>query len=172
MRIDGDLLAFAAPPRIRSGPVAADTLAAVTAILGIEREAVVDAEWLDNGPGWVGLLLDSAHAVLELRPDASSHPGRWDIGVIGPHRAEAETRFELRAFSTEGTQPLREDPVTGSLNAAAAQWLLASGRASVPYVAAQGTAIGRRGRIHVTTEDGQVWVGGRTDIVLSGTAAL
>lgn len=172
VRIDGDLLAFAAPPRIRSGPIDADTLAAVTAILGIEREKVVDAEWLDNGPGWVGLLLDSAHTVLELRPDASAHPGRWDIGVIGPHRAEAQTRFELRAFFTEGTEPLREDPVTGSLNAAAAQWLLASGRASAPYVAAQGTAMGRRGRIHITTEADQIWVGGRTDVVLSGTAAL
>jgi predicted PhzF superfamily epimerase YddE/YHI9 len=92
--------------------------------------------------------------------------------VIGPHRAEADTRFELRAFFTEGTEPLREDPVTGSLNAAAAQWLLASGRASAPYVAAQGTALGRRGRIHITTEAERIWVGGRTNVVLSGTAAL
>ena len=92
-----------------------------------------------------------------------------------PHHellGEGLTSFELRAFFTGGTEPLREDPVTGSLNAAAAQWLLASGRASAPYVAAQGTAMGRRGRIHITTEADQIWVGGRTDIVLSGTAAL
>jgi PhzF family phenazine biosynthesis protein len=172
VRIDGDLLAFAAPPRIRSGSVDAETLSAVTAILGVEREKVVDAEWLDNGPGWVGVLLDSARTVLKLRPDASAYPGRWDIGVIGPHRVEAETRFELRAFFTEGAEPLREDPVTGSLNAAAAQWLLSSGRASAPYVAAQGTALGRRGRIYITTEGDTIWVGGRADVVLSGTAAM
>lgn len=172
VRIDGDLLAFAAPPRIRSGPVDEETLTAVTAILGVERENVVDAEWLDNGPGWVGVLLDSAHTVLELRPDASACPGRWDIGVIGPHSVEAETRFELRAFFTEGTEPLREDPVTGSLNAAAAQWLLSSGRASAPYVAAQGAVIGRLGRIHISTEGDTIWVGGRADVVLSGTAAM
>jgi PhzF family phenazine biosynthesis protein len=172
VRIDGDLLAFAAPPRIRSGSVDAETLSVVTAILGVEREKVVDAEWLDNGPGWVGVLLDSAHTVLELRPDASAYPGRWDIGVIGPHSVGAETSFELRAFFTEGAEPLREDPVTGSLNAAAAQWLLSSGRASAPYVAAQGTAAGRRGRIYITTGGDTIWVGGRADVVLSGTAAL
>jgi PhzF family phenazine biosynthesis protein len=172
VRIDGDLLAFAAPPRIRSGSVDAETLRAVAAILGVEREKVVDAEWLDNGPGWVGVLLDSAHTVLKLRPDASAYPGRWDIGVIGPHPADVETRFELRAFFTEGAEPLREDPVTGSLNAAAAQWLLASGRASAPYVAAQGTAMGRRGRIYITTEGDTIWVGGRADVVHSGLVSM
>ena len=172
VRVDGDLLAFAAPPRIRSGSVDAETLSAVTAILGVEREGVIDAEWLDNGPGWVGVLLDSAQTVLDLRPDASAYPGRWDVGVIGPHTGEAETRFELRAFFTEGAEPLREDPVTGSLNAAAAQWLLSSGRASAPYVAAQGTAMGRRGRISISTEGDTIWVGGRAEVVLSGTATL
>ncbi len=171
VRIDGDLLAFAAPPTIRSGPVDAETLAAVVDILGVDPGKVVDAEWLDNGPGWIGVLLDSAHTVLELRPDVSAHPGRWDIGVIGPHDPLAETRFELRAFFTVQGQPLREDPVTGSLNAAAAQWLLSHGRASAPYLASQGTAMGRRGRIHVS-EDDRIWVGGRADVILSGTAAL
>jgi PhzF family phenazine biosynthesis protein len=172
VRVDGELLAFAAPPRIRSGPVDAETLTAVIDILGVDREKVVDAEWLDNGPGWVGVLLDSARTVLELRPDVSAHPGRWDIGVIGQHDSQAETCFELRAFSTEAGEPLREDPVTGSLNAAAAEWLLSRGRASAPYLASQGTAMGRRGRIHVSTEDGRIWVGGRAEVVLSGTAAL
>jgi PhzF family phenazine biosynthesis protein len=119
VRIDGERLAFAAPPRIRSGPVDADTLATVIEIVGVPRERVVDAEWLDNGPGWIGLLLDDAATVLGVRPDAAAHPGRWDIGVIGPHDADAEARFELRAFFTDGAGPLREDPVTGSLNAAA-----------------------------------------------------
>ncbi len=172
VRLDGERLAFAAPPRVRSGPVDADLLSEVIDVLGVERAEVVDAEWLDNGPGWVGILLDGASTVLALRPDASSHPGRWDIGVIGAHEASADTAFELRAFFTDGTGPLREDPVTGSLNAAAAQWLLATGRADTPYVAAQGTALGRCGRVHVDRDERGVWVGGRAEVVLSGVADL
>lgn len=172
VRIDGDRLAFAAPPLLRSGPVDDRLVESLVDILGITREAVVDAAWLDNGPGWVGLLLDSAATVLGLRPDASTHPGRWDIGVIGAHAPGADAAFELRAFFTEGTEPLREDPVTGSLNAAAAEWLIATGRARAPYVAIQGTAIGRQGRVHVTSSDDRLWVGGRATVVVSGTVAL
>lgn len=172
VRIDGELLAFAAPPRLRSGPVDADTVATLVEILGIEPEQVVDAEWLDNGPGWVGLLLDSARTVLELRPDASAHPGRWDIGVIGAHDSGAEAAFELRAFFTEGEYPLREDPVTGSLNAAAAEWLIQTDRVRAPYVAAQGAAMGRHGRIYISGEDDRLWVGGRAEVILSGSADL
>ncbi|MFC3495383.1 PhzF family phenazine biosynthesis protein [Glycomyces rhizosphaerae] len=172
VRIEEGRLAFAAPRRLRSGPVDPVTVNALVEILGIGRDQVMDAEWLDNGPGWVGLLLDRARTVLELRPNASSHPGRWDIGVIGAHDPGAEAAFELRAFFTEGEEPLREDPVTGSLNAAAAEWLITTGRARAPYVAAQGTAMGRRGRIHISSEDGRLWVGGRAEVVLSGTVAL
>lgn len=172
VRIDDDRLAFAAPPRLRSGPVDPDTVTALVEILGIEREQVVDAEWLDNGPGWVGLLLDHARTVLDLHPDASAHPGRWDIGVIGVHDPGSEALLELRAFFTEGEAPLREDPVTGSLNAAAAEWLIAAGRVQAPYVAAQGTAMSRQGRVHISSEDEVVWVGGRAEVILSGFAAL
>lgn len=172
VRIDDDRLAFAAPPRLRSGPVDPDTLTALVEILGIERERVVDSEWLDNGPGWVGLLLDHARTVLELCLDASAHPDRWDIGVIGAHDSASEAAFELRAFFTEGEEPLREDPVTGSLNAAAAEWLIGTGRVQAPYVAAQGTAMGRRGRIHVSSEDDKLWVGGRVEVILSGSVEL
>lgn len=172
VRVDGDRLAFAAPPRLRSGPVDPEVLDALVEILGIEREQVLDAEWLDNGPGWVGLLLDGARTVLDLRPDVSAHPGAWDIGVIGAHDRGAEAAFELRAFFTDGHEPLREDPVTGSLNAAAAQWLVASGRTRLPYVAAQGTAMGRRGRVHLSGADDRLWVGGRTEVILAGTADL
>lgn len=172
VRIDDDVLAFGAPPRIRSGHVDADLLDRVIDVLGVDRERVVDAEWLDNGPGWVGVLLDSARTVLELRPDASAHAGAWDIGVIGPHDAASDTQFELRAFFTDGNGPMREDPVTGSLNAAAAEWLIASGRAHAPYRAAQGTAMGRRGRVHISSEGETLWVGGHADVVLSGTADL
>lgn len=172
VRVDGDRLAFAAPPRLRSGPVDEHLLAEVVEILGVEPGRVVDAEWLDNGPGWVGLLLDSARTVLELRPDASRHAGRWDIGVIGAHGPGAEAAFELRAFFTDGDHPLREDPVTGSLNAAAAQWLIATGRVAAPYVAAQGTAVGRQGRVHVSSEGGRLWVGGRAEVIVSGFISL
>ncbi|MGP6171621.1 PhzF family phenazine biosynthesis protein [Microbacterium sp. A204] len=172
VRVEADRLAFTAPPRLRSGPVDPDLLAVVIEILGVEPERVLAAEWLDNGPGWVGLLLDHANTVLKLRPDATAHPGRWDIGVIGAQDPGSETAFELRAFFTEGDKPLLEDPVTGSLNAAAAEWLIAIQRANAPYIAAQGTAMGRRGRIHVSVEDHTLWVGGRAEVVLSGTAVL
>lgn len=172
VRIEADRLAFTAPPRRRSGPLNPDLLSAVIEILGVEGGQVMDAEWLDNGPGWVGILLDHPDTVLNLRPDVTAHPGRWDIGVIGAHGTDSETAFELRAFFTEGNEPLREDPVTGSLNAAAAEWLIATERASAPYVAAQGTAMGRRGRIHINVEDHILWVGGRAEVVLSGTVAL
>lgn len=172
IRLDGDMLAFTAPPRTRFGPVEEDLLDALISILGIDRKQVLDAEWLDNGPGWVGLLLDSADTVLALRPDASRHPGRWDIGVVGLHPDSAETAVEVRAFFTEGGEPLREDPVTGSLNAAAAEWLISRGRLTAPYVATQGTAMGRDGRVHITQEDSRVWVGGRTHVVLSGSVHI
>src|SRR5699024_1618646 len=121
--------------------------------------------------GW-GVLLDSARTVLDLRPDASAHPGAWDIGVIGPHDADSDAQFELRAFFTDGNGPMREDPVTGSLNAAAAEWLIAAGRAHAPYRAAQGAAMGRRGRVHISSASETLWVGGHADVVLSGTADL
>jgi PhzF family phenazine biosynthesis protein len=172
VRLDGDSLAFASPPRIRSGRVAPELVAELIEILGIRSEQVVDAERLDNGPGWVGLLLDSADTVLGIRPDVAGHPGVWDIGVIGAHAEGSDVAFELRAFFTDGEGPLREDPVTGSLNAAAAEWMLASGRARAPYLAAQGTAIGRRGRIRISEDSGRLWVGGRADVVVSGTVEL
>ncbi|MCJ1711149.1 PhzF family phenazine biosynthesis protein [Clavibacter michiganensis subsp. phaseoli] len=172
VRVDGDVFAFAAPPRIRSGPVDPDTVAAVTRILGISPADVVDAEWLDNGPGWVGVLLTDADTVLALRPDATATPGRWDIGVLGLRDPAEETALEVRAFFTDGKGPLVEDPVTGSLNAAAAEWLLDTGRIAAPYTTAQGAAIGRRGRLHIDLDDAALWVGGRTDVLVTGTVIL
>ncbi len=168
IRIENELLAFSAPPRIRSGPVEARILNSVIEILGIDRDQVLDSEWLDNGPGWVGVLLDSAESVLKIRPNASAHPGRWDIGVIGAHTEASESAFELRAFFTEGSEPLREDPITGSLNASAAEWLLSKNRATAPYVASQGTAMGRNGRIYISESEGKIWVGGNTKVLISG----
>jgi len=160
-------LAFAAPPLVRSGPVEEPVAERVARALNVTRPDIVDIAWADNGPGWVVALLDSAEAVLKLRPGAVD----MDIGVAGPYPDGSAEALEVRAFSPQITSV--EDPVTGSLNASLGQWLLASGRVSAPYVASQGTAIGRRGRVHVSQDaNGQVWVGGGTITCVSGTVAL
>jgi PhzF family phenazine biosynthesis protein len=163
-----DGLGFAAPALIRSGPVDEDELAHVAATLNLDRGAIVAAEWADNGPGWVALLLDSAEAVLAVKPGLVDH----DVGLVGPHPAGAGAAFELRAFfPKDGTTT--EDPVTGSLNASVAQWLLGTGRASAPYVAAQGTALGRAGRVHISSDaEGAVWVAGGTVTCVSGRVEI
>jgi PhzF family phenazine biosynthesis protein len=160
-------LAFAAPPLIRSGPVDETMVEHLAEVLGIDRGAVVDAAWVDNGPGWVGVLLGSAEEVLALRPRGMD----LDVGAVGPHPPGSPEAFELRAFFQVGDTVI-EDPVTGSLNASVAQWLLGSGRATAPYVASQGTALGRRGRVHVSQDDDGIWIGGGTVTVLSGEAHL
>ena len=159
-------LAFAAPPLLRSGPVDAPLRAHLAAVLGVAPDAVVDAAWTDNGPGWVSVLLGSAEEVLALRPRGVD----LDVGVVGPYPAGSAAAFEVRAFFVVGDAAV-EDPVTGSLNASVAQWLLGSGRATAPYVASQGTVIGRQGRVHVTRDDDAVWIGGATTTVLEGTVA-
>ncbi|HEY6472071.1 MAG TPA: PhzF family phenazine biosynthesis protein [Acidimicrobiales bacterium] len=163
-----DGLGFAAPPLIRSGPVDEDELVHVARTLDLDRGAIVAAEWADNGPGWVALLLESAEAVLAVRPGAVDH----DVGLVGPHPPGAGAAFELRAFFPKDGATT-EDPVTGSLNASVAQWLLRTGRASAPYVASQGTALGRAGRVHLSADDaGAVWVAGGTVTCVSGTVQL
>ena len=119
---------------IRSGPVEDELLLAIAALLGIDPAAIVDAQWADNGPGWVAILLESAEAVLALEP---GDIGEFDIGVAGPHPEGSDVAFEVRAFFPKNGVTV-EDPVTGSFNASLAEWLIASGRASAPYVAAQG----------------------------------
>lgn len=162
IRREGGLLAFAAPPLMRSGPVEEEKLDEVAGVLGISRSAIIEAQWIDNGPGWIGVLLESADAVRALRP-ARSHPRRIDIGVVGPHAPGGDIAFELRAFFSDSHGGLVEDPVTGSLNASVAQWMLGSGRGTAPYVAAQGTALGRTGRVRVDQDcAGAIWIGGRT----------
>jgi PhzF family phenazine biosynthesis protein len=128
-RQDG-LLGFAAPPLIRSGPVEEPLLADIAALLGIARSDILDAAWADNGPGWVAVLLDSAEAVLSLRPKGES----MDVGVVGPYPPGSPQAFEVRAFVPDHGQ-VGEDPVTGSLNAALAGWLRDTGRVKLPYIA-------------------------------------
>ena len=168
IRRTGDRLAFAAPPLVRSGPIDDVVLDERLRLLGLTRSNVVDAAWIDNGPGWMGLLLDSAEAVLDLALPTASIPG-FDVGLIGFHPPGSEYAIEVRGLFADAFGSVREDPVTGSLNASAAQWLIASGRISAPYVARQGTAIGRSGRVHVSTDDHELWIGGDYTITISGT---
>ena len=164
-------LAFAAPPQVRSGPVEEEVAEQVARTLDLARSDIVDIAWADNGPGWVAVLLASAEAVLAIRRPAALD---LDIGVAGPYPDGSPEAIEVRVFSPKITSI--EDPVTGSLNASLGQWLLAGGlgvRVAAPYVASQGTAMGRRGRVHVSRDaDGQVWVGGGTVTCVGGTVEL
>jgi PhzF family phenazine biosynthesis protein len=161
-------LAFAAPPLLRSGPVEESLIEHIASVLRIERAEILDAAWADNGPGWVAVLLADAEAVLALRPGFVD----LDVGAVGPYPEGATEAFEVRAFFPKDGSTV-EDPVTGSLNASLAEWLLDSGRAEAPYVARQGTALGRAGRVHVTRdEDGKIWVGGGTVTCITGTVDL
>jgi PhzF family phenazine biosynthesis protein len=165
----GERLAFAAPPLVRSGAVSDEDRAAICRALRIEDAQVVDCAWVDNGPGWVGVLLADAETVLALRPDLGAF-GELEIGVVGPHAPGAsDADVEVRAFVP--TMGIGEDPVTGSFNAGVAQWL-AGDRLPSSYVASQGTVLGRRGRVHVTLEGEDLWVGGDTRLVIAGQVAL
>ena len=186
LRRDGERLAFAAPPLIQSGPLAEEDVALIARGLGIARSDVVAHAWCDNGPRWRGVLLRSAAQVLALQPDGAVLAG-LDVGVVGPRgkvgvvgATDAATdsatgdeaiAFEVRAF-LPGHSGLMEDPVTGSLNAALAQWLIGAGLAPARYIASQGTALGRAGRVHVQQDGADIWVGGHTATCISGTVRL
>lgn len=161
-------LAFAAPPLVRSGRVEESLVARIASLLGIGRNEILDAEWVDNGPGWVAVLLTSAEAVLALRPGYID----LDLGVVGPYPQSSPYAFEVRAFFPKDGSTA-EDPVTGSLNASLAQWLLRTGRATAPYVASQGTVLGRSGRVHISRDaDDTIWVGGGTVSCIAGRVEL
>ena len=162
--------AFEAPPLVRSGPVDQTLVEEVAGFLNVDRSRIVAAEWVDNGPGWLGILFASAEEVLALEP-VTSYSRRMDIGVIGPF-AEGDVKFELRTFFSNHVGAIVEDPVTGSFQASAAQWMIGSGRAQAPYVTAQGTKLGRRGRAYVEQESGSIWIGGDTQTLCSGEATF
>lgn len=159
--------AFAAPPLQRSGAADEATLARIVNVLRIARDAVVESQWLVNGPHWVAVMLHTRDEVLALRPDYAAM-GELEIGVVAP--SSGETQFEVRAFLP--TQGVNEDPVTGSLNAGLGQWLTSCGLAPASYVAAQGTAMGRAGRVHVQREGDAVWVGGDIATCIEGTVEI
>ena len=168
LRQTGNGLAFAAPPVLRDGPVEEELLGRVASMLRIGRAGIVDASWADNGPGWVAVLLASAAAVLAVKPGIVD----MDLGLVGPYPPGSPQAFEVRAFFPKDGATA-EDPVTGSLNAALAPWLLGTGRAQAPYVVSQGTALGRAGRVHVSRDDaGTIWVAGGTVTCVRGQAEL
>jgi PhzF family phenazine biosynthesis protein len=177
VRRDGERLAFAAPALRRSGPLDEGDVERIARGLGVDRTDIVHHAWCDNGPRWRGVLLRSAEQVLALRPDPGVLEG-MDLGVVGPWErpgssassAEAPA-FELRAFFP-GNSGLTEDPVTGSLNAAVAQWLIGAGLAPDRYIAAQGTAMGRAGRVFVARADGEIWIGGSSVTCVDGSVRL
>jgi len=168
IRRDEAGLAFAAPPLVRSGPASEEDAARVAAALGVDPGEMLAVEWVDNGPGWICALFESAERVLELRPGALD----FDLGAVGFHPPGSEAAIELRAWAPVNGLAA-EDPVTGSLNASVAQWLLGNGRLTAPYVAKQGTAIDRAGRIEISADgDGTIWVGGRAETVIDGSVEL
>ena len=169
LRRSGGRLAFAAPPS-RQEELLPDVVGELAAALRIGPEQVLDARSLANGPVWTVLLLDSATTVLQLQPDRSALRELPLVGVVGEHVPGHECAIEVRAFADQLGIP--EDPVTGSLNASVAQWLTGTGRLPSSYVAAQGTCLGRLGRVHVDVADGDVWIGGGTHTVIDGEAEL
>lgn len=163
---DGDRLAFAAPGFLRSGSLDPATLAQAVGGLGLGVTDVLHSAWIDNGPGWLGLVLRDAATVLTLQPDPAAM-GDLRVGVIGAHLDDGPADYEVRAFMPG--QGIKEDPVTGSLNAGFGVWLIGAGLAPAAYTVAQGTVLGRLGRVRVWAEDGDVWVGGDTSPRITGT---
>ena len=165
----GERLAFAAPPLVRSGPVDDADVATICRALRIERDDIIDCAWVDNGPGWIAVLLRDAAAVLAVRPDPAAFDG-LEIGVVGRYaEGESDADIEVRAFVPE--LGIGEDPVTGSFNAGVAQWL-AGDRLPTSYVSSQGTVLGRRGRVYVETEGDTIWIGGDTATTIRGEVRI
>ena len=167
IRQDGKRLAFAAPPLLRSGPLEDDVLERIVDGLGLEPEDVIGHQWVDNGPGWSAVLLRDREVLLDIRPDLGKILG-MKLGVVARWGGEAD--FEVRAFIPGDGMP--EDPVTGSLNAGIAQWLIGADIAPSRYVASQGTVLGRAGRVHVQHEGTDIWIGGNVVTCIEGSLTL
>jgi PhzF family phenazine biosynthesis protein len=168
VRCDGPRLEFAAPPVRRTGPLERELIAKIAKALRIAEADIVQHQWVDNGPGWCAVMLRSAREVLSLKPDwAALAPLK--LGVVGPHEAGHDAAFEVRAFIGDGGY---EDPVTGSLNASLAQWMIGARVAKSPYVAAQGAVLKRAGRVYLRKDGDDVWVGGDVVEVVHGEIRL
>jgi len=178
LRQDSNRLAFAAPPLLKSGPLDEADVERIARGLGVARSDILHHAWCDNGPNWRGVMLGTSEQVLALKPDSTILSG-LDVGVVGPRgkigvigSSDLEgIAFEVRAFFP-GNNGLAEDPVTGSLNAALAQWLIGAGLAPAQYVASQGTCLGRAGRVFVELDGDTLWVGGSSVTCVSGEVLL
>ena len=179
IRRDGAKLAFAAPPLLKSGPLDEADVQVIARGLGVARSDIVAHAWCDNGPNWRGVMLKSAEQVLALKPNATILAGldvgvvgpRGKVGVVGSQKNGNDTQFEIRAFFP-GNNGMTEDPVTGSLNAGIAQWLIGAGLAPPNYIAAQGAALGRAGRVHVSSVGTDIWIGGESVTCIEGKVNL
>ncbi|MEK1913382.1 MAG: PhzF family phenazine biosynthesis protein [Pseudomonas chlororaphis] len=172
IRRHGAELAFLAPPLLKSGPVDDGLLEQVRQGLRLAPDAIVDAQWVDNGAGWLAVLLAERGQVLDLQPDYAQLKG-LAVGVIAPWNPERDgdaAQFEVRAFIAGDGMP--EDPATGSLNAGIAQWLLGAGLAPASYVVSQGLSMGRAGRIQVEQVGDEIWIGGSVVTCIEGSLTL
>lgn len=170
IRRDGNRLAFAAPPLTRSGPVDPALVERIAKALSLPDNLIEDSNWCENGPDWIGVRLPSRADVLAVKPDYSALAGTR-VGLVGrfnPDLDSKDAQFEVRAFTRNGY----EDPVTGSLNAGLAQWLIGSGVAPENYVAAQGTVLGRAGRVYVDKVGDDIWIGGDVVTCIQGALEL
>lgn len=166
-----DTYAFMAPERRRTGPLDPNIVEQIARGLNISLQDIQAHEWCENGPPWQTILLRSAELVRQVKPDPSIIRNVDYLGLVGPYQ-NGPSAFEVRAFFP-GQSRLTEDPVTGSLNAAVAQWLISSNRAPAHYVASQGYNVGRNGHIYINMDENkQIWVGGRSITCLSGTVSL
>ena len=169
VRVGSEGLSFAAPQLTKFEPLDEPLTKRIAGALGISPSDILEASWLVNGPEWIGVRLASAADVIGLQPDPA-HLERFSIGVVGPYEPGHEAQFEVRAFV--GGDPVWEDPVTGSLNAGIAHWLITSGLAGSEYVASQGTAIGFEGRVNIVADSGDIWVGGNVSLCVTGEVSL
>jgi PhzF family phenazine biosynthesis protein len=167
IRVEEPRLAFAGPSLVRSGPIDPPLLREVIDGLGLTPDGVLEAAWVDNGPGWIGVLVDSMATLSSIRPNMLEHP----VGVVALGGMDDPTAYEVRGFFPEGSHVI-EDPVTGSLHASLAQWLMSRGRVTAPFCAAQGRFVGRDGLVQISTEQDQIWVGGSTTVVIDGSVDL
>ncbi|HEY0248789.1 MAG TPA: PhzF family phenazine biosynthesis protein [Gryllotalpicola sp.] len=166
VRDDDGVLSFAAPELLRSGPVDEELLAQASTGLGIERSTIVSSQWVDNGPGWIAVELASVGELLAVEAHLDGL-GLHGVGAFARYPDGDERLLEVRAFFGE-----LEDPVTGSLNAGLAKWLVSSGRVTASYLAGQGQAIGRDGLVHVTLDSERIWIGGRTATIIEGKVTV
>ncbi|KJF16138.1 PhzF family phenazine biosynthesis protein [Acidithrix ferrooxidans] len=170
VRYEMGKLSFRAPNLVRSGNLDENYLEEIAASFGIKRKNILAHQWVDNGPGWAVIRLETAQEVLDLEPDLTIIPNAM-VGAIGAYPAGSKYAFEMRTFAP--AIGIAEDPVCGSMNASVGQWITRSGEFTKGYKVSQGLRLGRKGEISITTNtDGEVWVGGATKTLFSGSAII